>query len=288
MEKQKHVDDVSSTDMQSNNLILKVYDIFLESSRSLLKFNGEQLDEINIYIYNDSIRKIFQFLNTINFFSKNANYEICCNEFNCSIIIIGEFNIQHLEYCNLTYYQINDNVIIDKKFNDWYGILKNSKTFTQRDDNIRKNIHSLLIKEVPVNSQIIFIGGEMYVYAKILNYIKGIAFTDYESIKQITEENNQIPTYLINYDINIIFPHLLSNDINPNICIINVLDGLSKNLAKQINSLNINKLIIISCKLKTLNSDKKLINMDLYEVYNLKTSCQHIVLSIYTKKILHT
>ena len=278
--------DVALIDRQLCNPSPMVYDIFLPSSRSLLKFNGEQLHEINIFIYNQSIQILFQFFKENNFFSPNAKYEITANEINYGIIIKGEHmsNIFKYNFLNLVYYQINDDIIINNKFIDWYGIKKNIKTFTQRDDNIRTSIHQTLITELPEeNNQIMFIGGEMYVYAKILKYIKGIAFTDFAGIKKDTEINNDIFTCLIDYDKDNIIHLIDDNQINPNVCIVNVLNGLTANLAQQINLLNINKLMIISCKLKTIKSDSNLIKMNLYKTYNFKTPLQHIILSIYIK-----
>jgi hypothetical protein len=184
----------------------------------------------------------------------------------------------------LSYYQINDEIIINNKFIDWYGIKKNIKTFTQRDDNIRMNIHQTLVNKIPEHDkQIMFIGGEMYIYAKILKYIKGIAFTDFAGIKQDTEENIKIPTYLIDYEKHDIIQFIDEVQVKPEICIINVLNGLTSNLAQQINSLNINKLIIISCRLQSIESDIDLINMKLNKIYNFKTPNQHIILSIFMK-----
>jgi hypothetical protein len=289
MEEQIASTETSLIDMQSYNPTPMVCENILRSARSLLKFNGNQLDDVNsnIEIYNTSVQYIFQFLRKIDYFDDMSSYEILANGFNYSMIVKGKalFDLTKLNLIiKLSYYQINDDIIIDNKFIDWYGIKKNVKTFTQRDDNIRMHLNQTLLNEtINSDNNIIFIGGEMYTFAKILNYHKGIAFTDFDGIKKDTEENNLIQTYLINYKEDNIIQYIDSSDINPNTCVVNVLNGLGENLIKQINSLNINKLMIINCKPSVMESDIELIKLKLTKIYQFITPQQQIKLYVFIK-----
>ena len=203
-------------------------------------------------MYNIHVKKIFQFLKGKNFFIDGINYNITANEYNYSLIMKGNLNFEFLtsveilsmlEVLPICYYQINDFVIIENKFIDQHGILKNIQTFTQRDDNIRNYIHEKLKMEAN-NENIVFIGGEMYIYAKILDTTKSIGFTDTESIKIDTEENSKIEVYIIDYTES----KILDKIINFTVAIINIFTDIPKNLIEEIEKSNIKKLFIISCK----------------------------------------
>ena len=220
----------------------------------------------------------------IKYFNDTSSYEISANQFNYSLIVKGKVFVDLITIdmdLKLSYYQINDDIVINNKFIDIYDIKKHVKTFTQRDDNIRMNIINTLCDEYMNN--IIFIGGEMYLFAKILKYQKGVAFTSFEDIKQDTEDNNSIQTFLINYKKDNIIQYIDKLNINPNICVVNVLNGLGENLIKQLNSLNIDKLIIINCKLSVMESDIKLIKLNLTKIYKFITPFQQINLYVFTK-----
>ena len=116
-----------------------------------------------------------------------------------------------------------------------------------------------------------------------MDYQKGIAFTDFKGIKKDTEENKSIQTYLINYKKDNIIQYIDDLKINLNICIVNVLNGLGENLIKQINSLNINKLMIINCKPSVMESDTELIKLKLTKIYHFITPLQQIKLYVFIK-----
>lgn len=244
----------------------------------------------NINIYSESVKYIFNCLNNINFFYPKTSYTIMANEFNFLLIIKGIHvvdlmtHIDTIDYL-LSFYQINNDIIVDGKFIDWYGIKKNFNTFTQRDDNIRINIIQLLLTECNSTNKILFIGGEMYTFAKVLKYSEAIAFTDCEGIKMDTIfNNNNIQAYAINYESDNIIQYINKFKINPDMCIVNVLNGLTVNLIKQIASLNINKVIIISCKPTTKLNIKNLENLGKFKnlkIYKFTTPNQEIQLSIW-------
>jgi hypothetical protein len=96
--------------MLEHNPNLKEHKILLEDCRSLLKFNDRQVKDIEkeLYLFNDYIKIIFQFLKDIELFGfyfgfglkfdlKDhynflSSYEIMANENNWSFIIEMEFN----------------------------------------------------------------------------------------------------------------------------------------------------------------------------------------------------
>ena len=289
-----NANDVVVVDRQVYNQIPEVHVLSLQSSRSVLKFNDVE-EMIKIEVYNDAIKCIFNYFLNIKFFHPKVSYTLMANDHNFSLIIVSSdekliklrndlnlrnhLNLMPQDY-KLSYYQYNNEVIVDGKFIDWYGIKKDVQTFTQRDDNIRMNIIKILSKETSINCEILFIGGEMYTYAKVLQYTKAIAFTDFEGIRENTiNNNNNILAYTVNYQTDNIISYINDAKINPTICIVNVLNGLTRNLINQIDTLDINKIMIISCKpLKELNFQKLKLNT---KIYKLVTPHQEIQLSIW-------
>ena len=95
---------ISSVDMLEHNLILKEHKILLDDCRSLLKFNNKQVKDVEkeLYLFNDFIKIIFQFLQDIKLFEfdfslefnlkGHSSCEILANEFNLSLIIDFDFN----------------------------------------------------------------------------------------------------------------------------------------------------------------------------------------------------
>lgn len=260
-------------------------------ARSLMKFNGNQLRQLDLTIFNQSIQYIIHFLLEMNdnIFDDESSYEILANEFNWGLVIIGQINIEIDELkqvpSKLNYLQINSETLIDGKITDWYNIKKDYKTFTQRDDNIRKNIHAIIIEETSnADDNILFIGGEMYAYGKIANYEEGMAITDFEGIKNDTELNNQpnLKVKLVNY-FNLKLNDVLDNFM-PDTCIINLLHGLGPHLARQLNELYNNnilkKIIIVSCKPKEFEKDKHHLIMKTIRTKTIKTQSQALKIII--------
>ena len=343
--------------MLENNLSLKEHKILLEDCRSLLKFNNNQVKDIQkeLYLFNDYIKIVFQFLKDIELFEfyfgfglkfdlKDhynflSSYEIMANEINWSFIIEMNFNSiidlnlpfdilemdlikkikeNHLTF-KLSYFEIkikvknivknttkiNDIKIIDNKFIDIYCIMKNVKTFTQRDDNIRQKLYQILFNETEEKTKdkpnILFIGGEMYGFLKILfnNYNIAYAITDFEGIKEDAKYNNPtIKVDLVNYD-TFTFDKThkdkdkdIDIEIQFDICIVNLLNGLGYNLIKELKKIKrLKKIIIISCKPKATQKDIKFIEEELKEfklsltdIYNLETTRQRLQIYILQKQ----
>ncbi len=309
--------------MLENNLSLKEHKILLEDCRSLLKFNNKQLKDVEkeLYLFNDYIKIIFQFLKDIGLFDlkDHSSYEIMANEINWSLIIEMDFDILEMDLIKkikentlnlkLSYFEIKEKEkeekkiekkhfkIINNKFIDIYCIMKNVKTFTQRDDNIRQKLYQILFNETEgkTKQNILFIGGEMYGFLKILvnNYNIAYAITDFQGIKEDAEYNNpNIKVDLVNYDT---FSFSFDKEKEPkmieiqfDICIVNLLNGLGYNLIKELKKIKrLKKIIIISCKPKATQKDIKFIEEELKEfklsltdIYNLETTRQKLQIYI--------
>jgi hypothetical protein len=280
MEKQMFSNDFSLIDMLYNNQDLEICEYNLTDCRSLLKFNGNQKHEINIKIFNETIQYVFQFLMKMNEIENNTSYTILGNSYNIGIIIKGQ-QLKNINFkIPISYLQINDNIIINNNYIDWYDIKKNVLSFTQRDDNIRMNLHQILYNETTNINNILFIGGEFYAFGKIINYKKAIGITDFEGLRKDALLNNpQMLTFKVDYStVNIIE---IIEDLPIKTCVVNVLNGLGKNIIIQLNSLKLDKLIIINCKPKVMIEDHKYIEMKLKKEYILKTSSQELKIFIY-------
>ena len=318
--------------MLEHNLSLKEHKILLEDCRSLLKFNTKQVKDVEeeLYLFNDSIKIIFQFLKDIKLFEfdsrfnlkGHSSYEILANEFNWSLIIdfnfnfVLPFNILEMDLIKkikqnplnlkLSYFEVkikekksikNSIKIIDNKFIDIYGIMKDVKTFTQRDDNIRQKLYQILLNETKDKTKhnMLFIGGEFYGFLKILvnNYNIAYGITDFKGIKEDAEYNNPtIKVDLVNYDTFTFDKEQKDIDIEIqfDICIVNLLNGLGYNLIKELKKIKtLRKIIIISCKPKAIERDIKFIkeelkefNLLLTDIYNLETTRQTLNIYIFT------
>ena len=263
-----------------------------------MKFNYNQIDSIISDIedkFNHSINLLFQFLLKIDFFTENSSYEILSNIFNSSIIVkgfISDTNVKNILdsqldlKINITYFEYNGEKLICNKFIDWYLIKKSPLTFTQRDDNIRLNLHKILKDEtqnIPAKN-ILYIGGEFYAFSKIINCDKATGITDFEGIKIDAEYNNDICVFLVDYN-TIILSDIIS--FKENICIVNLLNGFGENFIKQFeNFIDLQKLIIISCKPSVMNRDLELLNkfvkhIKLKKIYELKTPSQTLYLNVF-------
>ena len=331
--------------MLEHNPNLNEHKILLDDCRSLLKFNNKQVKDVEkeLYLFNDYIKIIFQFLKDIKLFEfdfgfgsdlkSHSSYEIMANEINWSLIIEIDFNftftftsdhdILELDLIKkikenslnlkLSYFEIREKErekererekekynfkIIDNKFIDIYCIMKSVKTFTQRDDNIRQKLYQILFNETEEKTKdkpnILFIGGEFYGFLKILvnNYNIAYGLTDFQGIKEDAEYNNPtIKIDLVNYD-TFSFdkekePKMI--EIQFDICIVNLLNGLGYNLIRELKKIKtLKKIIIISCKPKATQKDIKFIEEELKEfklsltdIYNLETTRQTLQIYIF-------
>ena len=214
-------------------------------------------------IVNFSILHLIQFFKNYDFNSE-TQFIIQANEYNCGIII-DNFTLQQTtlfddihKYFNVVYFVVNKTIIINKKFIDIIEkqiIFRQFCTFHQTDDNIKLVIHNILSKQK--YQDLILLGGEMYIFSKILTYDTLLCYSDFQSIVEDTKFNldKYDNIFLVDYsnfsfDIKDTDSQLIANTgkSGMGICICN---NIIKNKIK--------KLIVISCNEKSFEKDCKII-----------------------------
>ncbi len=173
------------------------------------------------------------------------------------------------EDIKLKYLEINKIVIKNSYLEEIYfnKIIKRSAySFHQNDENIRKILYTNLYKfilSIKFN-EIIFIGGEMYLFGTIINSEKKYFYSDYKSIVDDTIINDINSNYveLVNYEDKKI--NIKNGDI---ILINNGKSGLGNNLCKKILENDYEWIVIISCNNKSFENDYKILNIK-YKIIN--------------------
>jgi len=142
---------------------------------------------------------------------------------------------------------------------DGIKIERSGNTFHQNDDNIRRELYNILIPilrcETPNNKykNVLFIGGECYVFATLVNAENIYCYSDCKSIVEDCKRNKNVHggkifTKLVNYS------NCEIEKLNFDLCILNVgIKGLGKHLSNLISQLLINEKYYISCNNKTDN-----------------------------------
>lgn len=221
---------------------------------------------INTSIVDESIKQNIKFLlnlNNITIISLSKNKLIVI--YNKKINIKNNYNIQFISKS-----QINNKIITEIIYvNDiQYKIKRHLISFVQPDNTIRFLIHNTIyrfVSKIKINLGI-FIGGEMYIYGKILdNFVKNkIYYSDYESliIDAKLNDNQLNKYYLIDYKNPKCLDKIKDNNSkiknNDSIIICNVSkSGLGKNLCNQINNSKNKYLILIECSKKSVLHDLK-------------------------------
>lgn len=134
-----------------------------------------------------------------------------------------------------------------------YQIKRLFHTFHQNDDIIRDQLYPKIMELYKPVDNLLLIGGECYIYGKILKYEKCDIYTDFESIYLDAKRNCDANVYLIDYK-----KH--KNFGKYDMCIVNI--GI-KNL---IDTFSIDCIIFyISC-----NSNETFENYKIIEVYNIE------------------
>jgi hypothetical protein len=242
--------------------------------RNLILFNGTNFPE---EICNSSLVKIHRYLSAIvpDLFTQNYNIEIRANELNYSLRLIGKvcYNIidtiiKYGSVClELVYFEVNDKVrhsttkYVNNNFKCTYNILYDPISFRQPDDTIRTQMIEFII-QFGYFPNICFIGGEITLFGKILNYEKALFYTDFRSIyldilRNINIDNESRKCKLINYDNCSIYNEVNEFMSDDEYCIIlnTGSSGLGKHLATELSKLLAYRLIIISCNKKSFAKD---------------------------------
>lgn len=215
------------------------------------------LSYINLNIVDESIKQNIQFLlnlNNITIISLSKNKLIVI--YNNKINIKNNYNIQFIPKI-ITNNKIITEIIYVNEIP--YKIKRHLNSFVQPDNTIRFLIHNTIyrfISKIKINLGV-FIGGEMYIYGKILdNFVKNkIYYSDYESLIFDAKLNDSQLNkyYLIDYQ----NPNCLNKIKDSNsIIICNVSkSGLGINLCNQLNNIKTKYLILIECSKKSMIKD---------------------------------
>lgn len=131
-------------------------------------------------------------------------------------------------------------------------IWKQIDSFDQNNPKICSKIRNQAINYLKFNksNNILGIGGEFYVYFKLLDYSKYIGISNHKSIISDSEYNfsldrfKKVSNSLVDYDKEKTFPTFDSDEYD---IIINVVN-IHENIIKYISKLNCKKIIIITCK----------------------------------------
>jgi hypothetical protein len=170
--------------------------ILVNPNRNLVLFNGNSCPLI---ICNLHVRIVFNILIKlvpILFQNFETTFEIRANEYNYSFKIMGTCSINDIrtiiEHSKISKYKLvylihysnlktNPTVYINEFYkckytinSNIYTLLYNPLSFKQPDDNIQENINQKLMELIVNIDNIVFIGGDMTLFGKILNYKKGL------------------------------------------------------------------------------------------------------------------
>lgn len=234
---------------------------------------------IDYFLYTTYYNKIqTHTLNAINTHYNMTNMSSISNMFNIpklsylDVYFIKSFNqtktYKHVYY-NVLYKCIN-------------GISYNPLSFRQPDDAIRDELIKIISKYCKNYKHVCFIGGEMTLFATILDYIFALFYTDFDSIYNDVIRNiniNNITTkcklidyskYKISYDIN---KHFRDNKI---CTIINTgKSGIGENISNELARTLLSQLIVISCNRKTFLNDFEILQKGGYNIkacFNINTN----------------
>ena len=214
-------------------------------------------NNINVNIVDESIKlNINNLLNINNITIVSISNNKLIVIYNNKINIKNNHNIQFIPKI-ITNNKIITEIIYVNEIP--YKIKRHLNSFVQPDNTIRFLIHNTIYRFI---SKIkiclgVFIGGEMYIYGKILdNFVKNkIYYSDYESLICDAKLNDSQLNkyYLIDYQ----NPQCLDEiKENNSLILCNVSkSGLGKNLCNQLNNIKNKYLILIECSNKALNND---------------------------------
>jgi len=260
----------NSDDMKSHNLLLKKYTEALENSKFVLvpsrnKVSVDRRSNIVdvIGISNNRIKKIFQS------FKPTGQYIVTSQ---------GYFKQND---------PMNNNRMIDEKIEIdgiVYKIRRHLLTFCQPDDTIRTLLHNAVYRLINRYSkqsdgrfcQGILIGGEMYIYGKLLNrfFKSKIYISDTSNIVHDSMLNN--PNHVNSSYQLVVYQNILFDwaTIRPNsVAICNVSKhGLGNNLCEQIIKIRPKILLIIWCNYRAFKKDYQLLR----SFYNLKNIFRYL------------
>jgi hypothetical protein len=203
---------------------------------------------------------------------ENHTYEFqVSNSGQIGIKIIPEINVNiNITNKKLVYFKNGEKLLKNGLFVDTIFdklIYRSPETFHQTCDYLRYNIYRTIMNYIPLgtpletslSTSLLLIGGECYLYSKLIDAKHIDVYSDYESIIKDTLYNNpKACVNLVNYD-----TITLDNTKNYDFAILNVSkSGLSIRLCNELikMSTHIKKFIYISCNEKSFKRDHSLLS----------------------------
>lgn len=229
--------------------------------RNKITFTGIN---VNKEICNDTLVFWITYYKPIIF--ENYSYEFqVSNSGQIGIYIFPEINTQNLNLENekLVYFKNGKKILKNGLFVDTIFdkiIYRSPETFHQTCDYFRYNIYNIIMNCTPtlLDSSLLLIGGECYLYSKLINAKNIDVYSDYESIIRDTLYNNSSACVnLVNYD-----TITLDTTKNYDFAILNVSKtGLGVRLCNELlkTCTHIKKFIYISCNEKSFKRDHSLL-----------------------------
>ena len=166
-------------------------------------------------ISNIHIIRLIDFLESFNFYD-NDKLKLQSNNYNSSIVIdsINDI-IKILELFEsydkaICYLEINKKIVINNKFTDFImgnKIIRNIKTFHQNSDTVREDLYTFITNISCDTENLMCIGGEMYIFPKLIKYLYCECYSDFSSIVDDCSYNNKPNVNLLinykNFDFNL-------------------------------------------------------------------------------------
>ena len=245
-----------------NGITISTFDF--QKSIVLEELNNKIIIIINLFIINNIILENNDRINIqiTNLGDWSINFSIKKDLSQNIITLLNEdIKLKYLEVNKI----VLKNLYLEKIY--FYKIIKRSAySFHQNDENIRKILYYNLYKFISsiTFNEIIFLGGEMYLFGTIINSEKKYFYSDYKSIVDDTINNNinSNDVELVNYEDKKI--NIKNGDI---ILINNGKSGLGSNLCKKILENDYEWIVIISCNNKSFEKDYKILNVK-YKIIN--------------------
>jgi len=235
--------------------------------RNKITFTGI---DVNKELCNDALVFWITYYKPIIF--ENHTYEFqVSNSGQIGIKIIPEINVNiNITNEKLVYFKNGEKLLKNGLFVDTIFdklIYRSPETFHQTCDYLRYNIYKIIMDYTPLgtpletllNYSLLLIGGECYLYSKLIDAKHIDVYSDYESIIKDTLYNNpKACVNLVNYD-----TITLDNTKNYDFAILNVSKtGLGVRLCNELikMSTHIKKFIYISCNEKSFKRDHSLLS----------------------------
>lgn len=189
---------------------------------------------------------------------KNSEVELISTSLGSNGVYLKTNEKINLNLDKFDYVQINDKKIKNHALLECYAntlFHRSFKSFFQTSYEVANLVHEIVVEHNREASKLIIIGGEMYVYAKLLGKNTNYLFSDFEGIVNDCIYNlydhDKYQVNLIDYKTASL--NVKDKDLH---CIVNNgVSGLNHNLCHQLLNLDLLKITIVSCNSSSFERD---------------------------------